>query len=91
MRRFAAWLSLALGQMADLMATATATSRGATEANPFFHSPEAWLIAKLTYVTLAAVILALPYGSTRLTRTALWLGLLGATTATWNLMQSFGG
>lgn len=88
MRRFVAWTSLALGQTADLMATATATSSGATEANPFFHSPEAWLTVKVTSVIAAAAILAL-YDSTRLTRTVLWLGLVCSVAGAWNWTQSF--
>lgn len=91
MRRLAAWLSLALGQTADLMATVTATSSGAaTEANPFFHSPEAWLTAKVMSVVAVAAILA-SRNSTRLNRTALWLGLACSAVAVWNWTQSFGG
>lgn len=90
MRRFAAWLSLALGQTADLMATATATASGATESNPFFHTPAAWVEAKVTAVIVAAVVLSVSR-STRLTRICLWLGAFGALAAAWNWMQSFGG
>ena len=89
MRRFAAWLSLALGQTADLMVTATVTSSGAaTEANPFFHTPEVWVLAKLTSVIAAAALLALRPSLARIT---LWLGLVCSLAAVWNWTQQFGG
>ena len=85
MRRLGAWLSLALGQTADLMATATATSSGATEMG-LWHTPAAWVAAKTIAVTAAAIVLLLLPKARHLPRVALWLGLFGSTTAVWNIL-----
>lgn len=89
MRRVLAWLSLALGQLADLMTTWASTSSGATEVSPLFHTPTVWLEAKLACVMIAAVVLAIRDWPP-LARLALWLGLLGTATALWNWLQAGG-
>jgi hypothetical protein len=87
MGRYLAWLSLALGQLADLLATVAATSSGATETNPLLRTPAAWVAGKVTVVTAAGVVLWLAPKATRFQRAALWCGLACSVVAAWNWMQ----